>query len=168
MSSKPAQTCGFLRKIIHRDIKLEAHLSRPSWDDSSCGVSNLLDPACSWLVRLCFLLLHLSVCWYGGHPHDRPPCVGSHSTSLLAGSSRGLWQWAASLPLLDATFSLVPASQSSGRRGQMGGLRVRLCVERHCGALFTCRWSNQSRASDCGKPQATLSTASRKSVSRFL
>ena len=46
---------------MHRHIKAEAPLSSHSCDDSSSGVSNLLDPACSWLARLRFLLLHLSV-----------------------------------------------------------------------------------------------------------
>uniref|UniRef100_A0A8C5FS03 Protein kinase domain-containing protein n=1 Tax=Gadus morhua TaxID=8049 RepID=A0A8C5FS03_GADMO len=52
---------NIVNEIMHRHIKAEAPLSSHSCDDSSSGVSNLLDPACSWLDRLRFLLLHLSV-----------------------------------------------------------------------------------------------------------
>ena len=144
--------------------------SRPSWDDSSSGVSNLLDPPCSWLDRRCFLLLHLPsvrprmLVW--GTPSWATPVCGCPQHQLAG------WELPGSLAMSGQPPSsgchLLSGSSNPRARSIMGGLHMRQCVKRHCGVLFTCRWSNQSRASDCGKPQATLSTASRKSVSRFL
>lgn len=45
-----------------------------------------------------------------GHPLDRCPCVGFHSTIFLAGSCWCRWQWPASLILLPAIFSDTPGN----------------------------------------------------------
>ena len=83
-------------------------LSRPqtSFHRSLQSSRFSLHPASSEELLAPTSFFRMSTYVSAGLPRDRCPCVGSHRTSLLAGSSRCLWQWPASLILLAAIFLL--------------------------------------------------------------